>query len=127
MSLQPLVENAVNHGIRGIEREGHIEVSVQKKDDAICISVWDNGVGMERADRQVLEGHASESDQRSGSNGVGVKNVIERLELYYHGKAKFEIFSEGKDMGTEMLITVFEAAGTASGEEREDVSDHAGR
>lgn len=127
MSLQPLVENAVNHGIRGIDREGRIEVSVQKLNDAICISVWDNGIGMEPEQiRQVLAGHAGESDQKVGSNGVGVKNVMERLELYYHGKAKFEIFSEGKDMGTEMLITVFKEAVTACWEEREDVSDHAG-
>lgn len=49
---------------------------------------------------------AGESDLRSSSNGVGVKNVMERLELYFHGKAKFEILSEGKDTGTEILITI---------------------
>ena len=107
MILQPLVENAVNYGIRDIDRAGRIEVSVYGKEEEICISVWDNGAGMEpERIRQVLEGRAGESDLRSNSNGVGVKNVMERLELYFHGKAKFEILSEGKDTGTEILITI---------------------
>lgn len=107
MILQPLVENAVNHGIRDIDRAGRIEVSVYEKDGSICISVWDNGAGMEpERIRQVLEGKAEQSSSRSNSNGVGVKNVKERLELYFHGNVKFEILSEGKDMGTEILITV---------------------
>lgn len=107
MILQPLVENAVNYGIRDIDRAGRIEVSVYGKEEEIGISVWDNGAGMEpERIRQVLEGRAGESDLRSSSNGVGVKNVMERLELYFHGKAKFEILSEGKDTGTEILITI---------------------
>lgn len=107
MILQPLVENAVNHGIRNIDRAGRIEVSVYCKENHICISVWDNGAGMEpERIRQVLEGKAGDSETKSDSNGVGVKNVKERLELYFHGNVRFEILSEGKDMGTEILITV---------------------
>lgn len=107
MILQPLVENAVNHGIRGIDRAGRIELSVYQKEENIYISVWDNGAGMEKERiRQVLEGKAEEGSQRNGSNGIGVHNVMERLELYFHGRAKFEIVSEGADMGTEILITI---------------------
>lgn len=43
MILQPVVENAVNHGIRNIDWEGHIELSVERWKDHIEISVRDNG------------------------------------------------------------------------------------
>lgn len=107
MILQPLVENSFNYGIRDIGREGRIELSVYCQKDNICISIWDNGAGMEKERiEQVLAGRAHETDLRSNSNGVGMKNVMERLRLYFHDKAKLEIFSEGKDTGTEVLITI---------------------
>ena len=107
MILQPLVENAVNYGIRNIEREGRIELSVYWQDGNICISVWDNGAGMEpERIRQVLAGEVKETEPGSSSNGVGMHNVMERLRLYFHGRGKLEIFSEGKDRGTEVLITI---------------------
>ncbi len=108
MILQPIVENAVNYGIRDIEREGRIELSVYQKDGQICISVWDNGAGMTRERiRQVMAGEIRETDLKSNSNGVGLKNVMERLRLYFgEEKADLEIYSEGPGMGTEVLITV---------------------
>lgn len=107
MILQPLVENAVNYGICNVDWEGHIELSVFKEGEEICISVWDNGAGMEKERiKQVLEGKAGESDLKSSSNGVGLKNVMERLKLYFKDQAKLSIFSEGKDMGTEIMIRI---------------------
>lgn len=107
MILQPLVENSFNYGIRDIDWEGRIELSVYQKDGNICISIWDNGAGMEKERiEQVLAGKAGETDLRSNSNGVGMKNVIDRLRLYFHDEAKLEIFSEGKNTGTEVLITI---------------------
>lgn len=107
MILQPLVENAFNYGIRDIEWEGRIELSVYQEKERICISIWDNGAGMEKERiEQVLAGKAGETDLRSNSNGVGMKNVMERLKLYFHDQAKLEIFSEGKNTGTEVLITI---------------------
>lgn len=107
MILQPLVENSFNYGIRNIDRTGRIELSVYQKEDQICISIWDNGAGMEKERiEQVLSGCASEADSGGGSNGVGVKNVMERLKLYFHDEAALRIFSEGSDAGTEVLITI---------------------
>lgn len=107
MILQPLVENAVNYGIRNIDWEGHIELSVYRKEERICISIWDNGAGMEAGRiEQVLRGEAREEDRKSNSNGVGIRNVMERLNLYFHEVTSFEIFSEGRNMGTEVLITI---------------------
>ncbi|MCI8586139.1 MAG: histidine kinase [Lachnospiraceae bacterium] len=107
MILQPLVENSFNYGIRNIGWRGRIELSVYQKEKEICISIWDNGAGMERERiDQVLSGHAGEAEPSGGSNGVGLKNVMERLRLYFQGQAGLQIFSEGKGTGTEVLITV---------------------
>ena len=107
MILQPLVENAVNYGIRNIEWEGRIELTVCRKDDHISISVWDNGAGMtgERI-HQVLSGSIDEEAATDHSNGVGMRNVIERLNLFFHDQAKMEIFSEGVNKGTEVVLTI---------------------
>ena len=46
----------------------------------------------------------------AGSIGVGMKNVMERLRLYFHDRARLSIFSEGKNTGTEVLIIIPEKA-----------------
>ena len=105
MILQPIVENSVNHGIRGIEREGHIRLTVTGSEIGVRISVSDNGIGMtEEQIKGILEGGYVMKDQEKNSNGVGVRNVIARLELYYGEKGIFDIKSEGKDRGTEIII-----------------------
>ncbi|MBR5510500.1 MAG: histidine kinase [Lachnospiraceae bacterium] len=107
MILQPLVENAFHYGIRDIDWKGRIELSVYQKQGCICISIWDNGAGIEQERiRQILSGELRGNGYQSGSNGIGMKNVMERLRLYFHDKAKLEIFSEGINKGTEILITI---------------------
>lgn len=107
MILQPLVENSFNYGIRNIEWKGRIEVSVYRKGEDICVSIWDNGAGIEKERiKQILSGELREAGRQSDSNGVGMKNVMERLRLYFHDKAKLEIYSEGHNKGTEVLITI---------------------
>ena len=107
MILQPLVENAVNYGIRNIDWEGRIELSVRRSGDSICISVWDNGAGMtgERI-AQVLSGEIASEASSSTSNGVGMRNVIERLNLFFDDQAQMDIYSEGLNMGTEVVIRI---------------------
>lgn len=118
MILQPLVENAVNYGVRNIDWKGRIELSVRHTGDHISISVWDNGAGMTKERiRQVLSGELTE-EASSGSNGVGMQNVIQRLNLFFDDQAQMEIFSEGHNMGTEVVITI-----PYAGEEDGHVSD----
>lgn len=107
MILQPLVENAVNYGIRDIDREGRIELNVRREGNEIMISVWDNGAGMSQERiRQVLSGAIMEESAGDHSNGVGMRNVIERLNLFFNDRARMEIFSEGANKGTEVVITI---------------------
>ena len=109
MILQPIVENAVNHGIRNIDWEGHIDINVYKEGELVKISIKDNGVGMsgEQIDR-ILSGAAyGEADENdSASNGVGLGNVIERIQIFTGRSDVMEIHSEGEGKGTEFIIKI---------------------
>lgn len=107
MLLQPLVENSVNYGIRDIDWEGKIELSVYRNEDRVCISVWDNGVGMtpEKIE-EIMQGRARRQEQEAGSNGVGLTNVIERLHLFFNEENVLTIHSDGEGKGTRIIISV---------------------
>ncbi|MBH1942243.1 histidine kinase [Mobilitalea sibirica] len=113
MILQPVVENAVNYGIRNIEYEGIINMEIYEDADNINISITDNGIGMDATtiDRIMhlkIEERAvpKERTLTKDSNGIGLGNVINRLRLYYDREDVFEIKSEGQNMGTQVIIHI---------------------
>lgn len=107
MILQPVVENAVNHGIRDIEWEGKIHLTVTGDADYIRISVKDNGKGMTQEQIEgVLSGNREHRNEEGDSTGIGMNNVISRLELYYEESGLMEINSEGEGKGTEAVIYI---------------------
>ncbi|MCD8014763.1 MAG: histidine kinase [Lachnospiraceae bacterium] len=122
MILQPLVENAVQHGIHDCLADGCITLSVHllnKKADrfpartvpneehALEITVRDNGAGMtpERI-RDVLNDNIHPDEEENRSAGVAMSNVIHRLELYYNRKNLLRIESDGPGLGTRVIITL---------------------
>ena len=107
MILQPLVENAVNHGIRNVEWEGFIWLKVQYENGFLTISIRDNGQGMtQERICEVLEGRTNRPDGQKDSTGIGMDNVINRLELFFGQKNLLQIYSEGLGKGTEVRITI---------------------
>lgn len=78
--LQPLVENAVHHGMRQKEGKGELCISVQALDDKLMeVSVRDNGVGIpEDKIRLILEG-----GYKTSKSGFGLHSVKQRVELFY--------------------------------------------
>ncbi len=105
--LQPIVENAVKHGIRDMEVDGEIILSISKRDKNICISIRDNGRGMtEDQIDKVMHGEPQSDEDRPDSTGIGMNNVISRLRLYYEKQDVIAIHSDGKDKGTEVMITI---------------------
>jgi len=113
MILQPVVENAVNYGIRNIDYEGEIRLAVYKAGEFIDITVTDNGSGMDQEtiervmkakieDREALKQRILSRD----SNGIGLGNVINRLRLYYDREEIFKIESEGPYKGTRVTIHI---------------------
>lgn len=107
MILQPIVENAVNYGIRGISWEGHIELKVYEKENFICISIADNGIGIKQERiEEILKGETQETDLAKNSTGIGLGNVISRLQVYYSQEKVMEIRSEGENSGTEFILFI---------------------
>ncbi|HBE79471.1 MAG TPA: hypothetical protein DDW65_17100 [Firmicutes bacterium] len=88
--LQPLVENALFHGIVP-KKGGLIKVSVQKEDNELNLTVGDNGAGMEEdVLNLILQGMGPD---KKGFNSMGLSNVNERLALYYSEQSKLKILS----------------------------------
>ena len=113
MILQPVVENAVNYGIRNIDYDGEIRLEVKPAEDNIEIIISDNGTGIEQSTidrimRAKLEESASIKERiiTKDSNGIGLGNVINRLRLYYNLEEVFWIESEGYNKGTRVIIRI---------------------
>ena len=112
MILQPVVENAVNYGVRNIDREKLIILSVQRTDGMIEVKVTDNGAGMtQQKIEEVMSGTAGEEKIMKDSNGVGLLNVISRMRLYYGTEEVLKLESGGKDKGTTVTLFIPEGNG----------------
>lgn len=109
MILQPLIENSINYGIREIEWESLIELSVYRDEDGICVSVRDNGIGMpaEKIEK-IMDGRLKSTDLNEAGSGVGLDNVINRLRIYFDKQDVVKIISAGENMGTEVVIYISE-------------------
>ncbi|GAB4374008.1 MAG: sensor histidine kinase [Spirochaetales bacterium] len=102
--LQPLVENAIYHGIKNSPVPGKIEIDGCIANGGIELSVKDNGVGMSAEILSRMSTDLEQGDRvRSRSSGVGVRNVDERIKLYFGKEYGVEFYStEGE--GTEVKI-----------------------
>ena len=78
ITLQPIIENAITHGLDLLVDEGHIEVEVLQDGGDILFRVTDNGVGMEPEQVQAI--FRREPGDRTG---IGIKNVNDRLRIYF--------------------------------------------
>lgn len=101
--LQPLVENAIYHGIRGEVESEEIIVSVCERETEILFQVADTGKGMEEAELQALRENVKML--RETTEGYGLKNIYERLQIYYAGRADMTIDSQS-DRGTVISIRI---------------------
>lgn len=105
MILQPIVENAVQHGIREDLENGRILLSVEVEEGYIQVVVKDNGTGLSRERIEaIMEGKLSTQEQDGNSTGIAVSNVINRLQLFYGEEQLLTVYSEGMGMGTEVTI-----------------------
>ncbi|MBP5266554.1 MAG: sensor histidine kinase, partial [Lachnospiraceae bacterium] len=103
MILQPLVENAVNHGIRDMIGEGWIRLTIQNDPDRVKIVIEDNGKGMDAVQIQKIMERV-ETIHEDDSTGIGLDNVISRLSLYYDDVNVVEIVSPGENQGTKVIL-----------------------
>jgi len=114
MILQPLVENALKHGIAGMHSGGRITLTVERSGMDVCVRISDNGSGMNPEKRnQLLHGDYfyqddGESNPSSGnpSVGIGMINVITRLRMFYSDPDIFDIVANESGMGTSFIIRI---------------------
>ena len=100
--LQPFVENSLYHGIEYMVDEGLIHISVGKVNEKILFEIRDNGVGMsEETLKNILTGHVK---SEKGS-GVGLRNVHERIQLYFGSEYGVKVESELEE-GTTVKIWI---------------------
>ena len=106
MSLQPLVENAVYHGIKPKEGKGMILISGEIKDQIMSLTVFDDGVGMdvERL-RRLREDIEKEEIAPGKQGGFALRNVYMRLKGFYGDSVDMKIDSV-KDVYTQIRIDV---------------------
>lgn len=84
--LQPLVENSIMHGFKNRPENGKIEIYVTREENLLCLTVEDNGVGMdlERVYRQIND---------DGADSYALRNVFNRLKLYGGERARLILTS----------------------------------
>nr|WP_304969787.1 sensor histidine kinase [uncultured Schaedlerella sp.] len=101
MTLQPIVENALYHGIKNKRGGGRITIRGYGEGERIVFEVEDNGIGMDAEDleelKKKLRGEESRLDSRNG--GFGLNNVAQRIRMYYGEQSEITITSR-KEEGT---------------------------
>ena len=107
--LQPLIENAIYHGIDRMVDTGRITVRVRGTEEEIFMQVEDNGLGMPQ---EVLD-KILESES-SNSYGIGVKNVHNRIQIYF-GKEYGLSFRSELDEGTTVSVRLPKLEGNGNG------------
>lgn len=99
--VQPLVENAIYHGMEYMDGDGEVIIKAYSQDEGLYISVTDNGLGMPR---NVVEKLLIDNNTiKSKGTGIGLKNVQERIQLYFGNEYGIIIESE-PDEGTTMSV-----------------------
>src|SRR5699024_1079926 len=103
--IQPLVENAIIHGLERKEEAGFVIITMEEEDKVIRIEVQDNGVGIDKDRLQEIEAEIDDEDYQSDGNRIGLHNVHQRLRLYYGDNYGLEMQSI-KGLGTTMILNI---------------------
>ena len=103
--LQPLVENAIVHGIRNKRGNGHVSIEGRQKEDKIVFYVSDDGRGMTTEELAKLKKRLKEDEEVTQESGFGVVNVNQRIHSYYG--EEYGIFYESREgKGTKVTVVI---------------------
>lgn len=98
--LQPLVENAIIHGLEPKLGKGNLNIEIRMQEQGIFFCVSDDGVGMTPEEvRRTYE----QCERDDGRESIGIKNVYRRLKIYYGAEGTLKIES-AKDEGTKITF-----------------------
>lgn len=104
MLIQPLVENAVLHGVKPRPEGGHVDISVCRSIDSVLISVSDDGIGMSPGQKAAIETYGRTGQYEGDAHiGLGIRNVLDRVRLVYAETWSLEVQSS-PEWGTTITI-----------------------
>ena len=116
LSLQPIVENAIVHGISKKEVGGILHVRIWKKDQDLVLSVADTGLGM--SEEKLEEVRKAMAERRTAKIGIGLGNIYKRIHMIYQG-GDLQIYScEGKGTIIQMILPQKDAGMKYRGEDQ---------
>ena len=101
--LQPLVENAIIHGIESKENGGMVRVKIVKRDEIVLVKIIDNGAGIPKSRLEEVLNREKETHM-GHTNSIGIMNVLNRVNLYCNDKKCFKIKSK-VNLGTLVVIS----------------------
>ncbi|KIL24333.1 hypothetical protein B4134_3147 [Bacillus safensis] len=109
LTLQPLVENAFIHGVEPKEEEGLVELSIYQEGGYVMIQIQDNGMGINEQEKRRLLSEKEEEDpnilSKGHSTGIGLRNVMSRLRLFYGVQDALQIDSKPNE-GTTIQLAI---------------------
>ena len=103
MIIEPLIDNAIKHGLANTETDGLVAIHVSKSDEFVSIDVSDNGCGMSSEELEALVMNDFKTNTQ-GKN-IGLNNLKRRLSMYYSDRASIMVNSV-EDCGFEALISI---------------------
>lgn len=114
LMLQPLVENSIYHGMEFMDGDGMIRISVERVGQELHFRIADNGLGMTREQADALLKQDRSVSSKKGS-GIGVRNVNERIKLYFGEEYGLRIESEPDEGTCICLILPLRSMGEVNG------------
>ncbi len=108
--IQPVVENALFHGLNHCVIEGNIHIKVHEENENICISITDNGLGMspeqvEQIRTALAKPTSFTSLGHRTKESIGLKNIHSRIQLYYGAQYGLTI-SSAEQIGTSITVNL---------------------
>jgi len=103
--LQPIVENAIIHGLEGVTQNGQIEIAFILEEPNLYITIHDNGEGMDEEETNSLRAKISEHDSLKTASSIGLRNINQRLCLLYGNHNGLKVESSPLE-GTTITLTL---------------------
>lgn len=103
--IQPLVENAIKHGLEDVVADGRVSIAIVEKPDYILVTVEDNGCGLSPEILENLRQHIP-------TKSIGLLNVMERLQLMYHREDVMKV--ETSSQGTKITLFLYKPSCAAA-------------
>lgn len=105
MSVQPIVENAIVHGIENLESDEIIRISVRLHKKDLVISITDTGMGMNAEDLEILKDKLKNGRHPDSLTGIGLNNVLERIEKRFGDGYGIDLYSKENEY-TKVVIKI---------------------